>query len=449
MSTENKIKVLLITSKEALRDLAFGVLLKHFKSTLEFVCVATQQEAFEMIPKAPGEFQIIVFENQGATPEAIKPLVELSKKSVFIMCTPDESTNASFQFAGISFDFASLKNFDISFLTAIKKHYPNEVPEEGDGYIILDAAALLVINPLLGDVFVKLRDNHYVRLFNKGDVFTKEDVEKYKEKKGIEKFYLKKEEYDASITAHTKRMEDLASAQGTPSREEVVKEMNKSTEIVRELVSRSGFTPQAQSMAKSSVAMSLKLLGSKPKLSSILTDLKKKDGAYITSHSMMLGQVACAMAHKVGWNSASTYFKLSMAAFIHDISLTNNAVAAVTSHADAKASGKFTDEQLKQIYLHPIKAAEYTLKFYEIPSDVDQIVAQHHERADGTGFPRGLMSKQISQLSALFIIAHEIIDFVEQNPTLPVEEYYKRNEAILNTGNFKKIMIALKAADEA
>jgi len=447
--SDNPFNVLFISPTETLKEKALLFLDHHFDGKIDFTYSLTLQEGIEVIENDKKQFDLVIFEHRTTSQSIVKVLTELCSKSAFIMITPDEAVQSSFQFKVTNFEFATLTNFDTSFNKGLKKIFPKASASGNDSdYIDLNPDSLLAVAPLFADVFTKLGSGHFMRLFKKGDVFTKSELDYYKNKKGITHFYINKEEYNESIRAQTKKMAELAAQENVPSPEDAKKEVEKSLEIVRDLVSRAGFTAEAQAIAKSSVAVTLKIIGSKPRLATILTDLKKKDGNYITNHSLMLGQIACAMAYKVGWSSPATFFKLSIAAFIHDIALPNSPLAAVDSLANAKASRNFSEQELKLIQMHPIRAAEYTLKFNEIPPDVDQIVAQHHERPDGTGFPRGLGQKQISQLSALFIIAHELIDFSIHHPDVPIETYYEKNAELLNQGNFKKIIQALQLKTE-
>lgn len=144
-------------------------------------------------------------------------------------------------------------------------------------------------------------------------------------------------------------------------------------------------------------------MGSKPRLAKIIQELKKKEGNFVTSHSFLLGQ-------------------LSMAAFLHNIALNINTAEQELSLEQAEKSMNYTEDELKILNFHPSKAAEYTRQFSEIPADVEQIVAQHHERADGTGYPRGLSAKYISPLSALFIIAHDLIIFMTKHPEAKADQ---------------------------
>jgi len=222
----------------------------------------------------------------------------------------------------------------------------------------------------------------------------------------------------------------------------VVKEAAKAHMAVKDIIDQMGFTAEAQKIARSSVAMTAKLIGNKPKLSKILSDLKNRDGTYVSSHSISVGTLACTIAHKLEWHSPATYFKLSLAAFMHDITLHDD-LAKVSQLKEASLE-HFTSEELNKIKLHPIHAADYVRKMTEIPGDVDQIVFQHHEKPNGTGFPRSLSGKMISPLSAVFIVAHEIVEFMRNREGEAIDVFLKENEELYHQGTFRKIWLALK-----
>ena len=127
---------------------------------------------------------------------------------------------------------------------------------------------------------------------------------------------------------------------------------------------------------------------------------------------------------------------------MHDITL-DEKLARIQLLQEANKSD-FTAEELNKLKLHPIHAAEYVRRMSEIPSDVDQIVFQHHERPDGTGFPRNLSGKLISPLSSVFIVAHAVVDFMSKREGESIDVFLTENEELYKSGNFRKIWLALK-----
>ena len=217
-----------------------------------------------------------------------------------------------------------------------------------------------------------------------------------------------------------------------------------SLEVIHDLTGKMGFTPQVQAIATKSVELTLKLLGNKPRLSAITNSLKRNEGQYLASHSIMLAEICCAIACGIGWNSAPTFFKLTLAAYLHDMSIKENDLARCQTLDEAKKLTTVSQEGIMGFRLHPARAAELARRFHEIPPDVDTIIAQHHELQDGTGFPRGLFLSQLTPLSCLFNIAEEMLHFfLDHEGEGNVAKYVEENSHRYPSGVFKKIMKSL------
>ena len=84
-------------------------------------------------------------------------------------------------------------------------------------------------------------------------------------------------------------------------------------------------------------------------------------------------------------------------------------------------------------------------KMSEVPANVDIILAQHHERPDGSGFPRSLASNYIAPLSAVFIVAHDLADFVlSSGSDFKMASFLDQMRPHYNFGQFKKIFVVLE-----
>lgn len=118
------------------------------------------------------------------------------------------------------------------------------------------------------------------------------------------------------------------------------------------------------------------------------------------SHVLRVSQLGYLFAQQAGLTTASAGEKLTMAAMLHD---------ATIAGKEFEDTNNFKEENWRD---HPLKTAEMARRLPGVLNDVDHIILQHHERPDGKGFPRGLFGHQIAPLSAVFILAHEFLDFV-------------------------------------
>ena len=214
-----------------------------------------------------------------------------------------------------------------------------------------------------------------------------------------------------------------------------------------------GFSPEVQELTKKSVMGTIQMVRTAPGLSDLLRQMTKEKDKYISSHSMLLAYMSCAIASQLEWRSEPTYQKLTLASFLHDSTLENQALARVQTLAElAAVKEQFTPQELKDFRLHPITASQIATKFSEIPPDVDSIIAQHHELPNGEGFPRGLSHSRMGPLAAVFIVAHDLVSRLLKDPRnmsdatatqRTIEQFAHDTEVKYHVGNFRKILAAV------
>jgi putative nucleotidyltransferase with HDIG domain len=118
---------------------------------------------------------------------------------------------------------------------------------------------------------------------------------------------------------------------------------------------------------------------------------------FTAGHQMRVAQLASAMAKKMNLTDeeAST---LNTAATIHDIGK-----IYVPSDILSKP-GKLNPLEYEIIQTH-VRGSYEILKDINFAGPVAQIVYQHHERMDGSGYPLGLKSFDILPLAKILIVA--------------------------------------------
>jgi HD-GYP domain-containing protein (c-di-GMP phosphodiesterase class II) len=288
-----------------------------------------------------------------------------------------------------------------------------------------------------------------VKLFRNGTTFTKSDLERVTVKKKVTALYIKKNETQEFIRKFKIELESII-AISTPGTKEhsdqtLINTAIEIQEVVQELTSRLGFPPEIREIAQQNVRLTLNAIGSSPNLSVALEASQFKNKNYISSHSIMLAYLTCSIAAQMKWPSDTTFQKLTFASLFHDLSLTDAAHAKVQTKQQLQGwAGTGLGDAYEAIKSHTQRGAEMVQKLKEIPSDVDTILLQHHERPDGSGWPAGLRSQQIAPLSAVFIVAHDIVDaLITQKNAFTLDEFLKQNEAIYQLGTFRKIWKAL------
>ncbi len=304
---------------------------------------------------------------------------------------------------------------------------------------------LLRVSPLKGDIYIRLSPSKYLRLFREGDVFDENDYKRYLVEKRLEYFYLKKDECGEFIQKFRHDLAELLSQPG-PS-DQAIEELSISAhETIQGLIEKLGPTKEVQETVKASVQLALRAARRSPRVEQILERLSQNPSKYIPAHSFLLSQLASSISIAMGWGSDTTLQKLNLAAFLHDITLSNHRLATVKSLPELdRRKDEFSDQELHAYKVHPNKGSEIARQFSECPPDVDVIIAQHHERPDGSGFPRGLTHPNISPLAGVFIVAHELVSsIIENGQSFFMEEFLESIKDRYEVGNFKKILAVLR-----
>ena len=412
------------------------------------------QEAIELLEGPWEASDLIICDYHGKGSALMKCLLGLCPKvpCIFVI---DENAYVSDLFrvmGSFHLETVTRQNMYEELIQAIgqmkKKGLFEEKETPDSGYVRVPVRTLQQTGHIAADIHIQLSSNSYSKLFRKNDDYDLVQLDRYFQKKGIEYFYILREQFGETVGKQIGGLTKLIEKSEVDPKE--AREVTESAlEMIQDLTSKIGFTPEVQALALKTVDLTVKMLGKNPNLSVILTDLKKNKGKYITSHSLMLAQIACASACRIGWKSGPTFVKLTLAAILHDLSIQDNELAKKQTIEEARAHCQSNSQDLISFKLHPANAAEYARKFHDIPPDVDTIIAQHHERPDGTGFPRKLFPNRISPLSCLFIISEDFLHFfLKKEEGATISEFVTECGGQYQLGVFKKIISALSTGVE-
>jgi hypothetical protein len=83
--------------------------------------------------------------------------------------------------------------------------------------------------------------------------------------------------------------------------------------------------------------------------------------------------------------------------------------------SDERLSG----DELKPVWAHPLTSSMLVDRFAEYPKDVVRAIVEHHERLDGSGYPRGLAGEAISPLGRVLALAEVVTAMFDGARRLP------------------------------
>ena len=152
-----------------------------------------------------------------------------------------------------------------------------------------------------------------------------------------------------------------------------------------------------------------------------------KRDPYTTDHQRRVTTLACAIAQEMGLTEHQVN-GLRLAGMLHDIGK-----LAVPSEILSKPT-RLSEAEFTIIKTHP-RVASDILKAIEFPWPIADIVLQHHERMDGSGYPLGLSGEHILLETRILSVADVVEAISSHRPYRPAHNLeYTLEEISKNKG---------------
>lgn len=143
----------------------------------------------------------------------------------------------------------------------------------------------------------------------------------------------------------------------------------------------------------------------------IITNIVEERDPYTAGHQKRVCELSITIAKKMGLSSKQLN-NLKIAATIHDLG------KIMIPPSILSKPGRLNMNEMNLIQQHPEKACEILsgVKFYK---DVGEIIKQHHEKLDGSGYPFGLKEKNISIEAKVLTVADVFEAMISNRPYRP------------------------------
>ena len=250
-------------------------------------------------------------------------------------------------------------------------------------------------------IYVKIREDHFVKLAEKNDPLPREKLIEYQEKK-LSYLYVLKDEFGELVGFNMRVMGAISKNNRVP-KEKVLNFINYSNSIILEQTFVKNINKSMIEEVCNYSKIVLGILSRKKALFEILVNLKESS-SYLYAHSFSTGVLAYLIAKEIGWNSEPILCRIFLAGLLHDIGL-----RGLKSELLEKNPNLFNDYELEKYRQHPVEGMEILNELGDIPEEVILAAYQHHEFCDGSGYPLGIRKNKISPISKLITVA-DIVD---------------------------------------
>ena len=140
----------------------------------------------------------------------------------------------------------------------------------------------------------------------------------------------------------------------------------------------------------------------------VIVNLGEMRDPYTAGHEKRVAEIAVAISAELGFDG-SRQEGMRIAGCLHDIGKINIPAEILSK------PGKLTDIEYSLVKGHA-QAGYDVLAHVDFPWPMAEVVLQHHERLDGTGYPRGLKGEEIIIEARILAVADVVESMSSHRP---------------------------------
>lgn len=285
------------------------------------------------------------------------------------------------------------------------------------------------------DLYLKLTQNKFLKIFNIDDEFTVQDKEKYK-KKSINNIFINKLEYEIF-------KDFIRSERKVYKNKEVHNELN-TIDTLFDYYNDLGFDDKSIEMTKK-IHENIKDNYKNKFLKNLFLEFENNSQEYVVKHSLLTSIIAITLSKKFNWMNIENREKIYLGSVLHDMGYKDrdNAKYEHLKKSDVKQTDQATQAD---IFSHTTELATKLGQINTIHADVIKIVKDHHAVHGEESYPHTVYSSEVNLIFALFIVSHEFALELEkanfESTRIPILIETVANK--FTTGNYRKIIPEFK-----
>jgi HD-GYP domain-containing protein (c-di-GMP phosphodiesterase class II) len=262
------------------------------------------------------------------------------------------------------------------------------------------------------DFHLRIGTNKYIKIVNMGESTPTEQIKKYAEN-GTQHLYFLNKHRSGFVSTQNEVTHKLLEREVIDG-EKILKSLKVTTDKYIDEIYTKGIRPELIQEGKNLCHNVWNFVQKEKSLQKILSDLETfNPEAY--SHSFMVCFFSTIICKNLSWAGNKTMEALALGAMFHDIGL-----LYIDEEVVRKDFDTYTEGELTIFKLHPRKGLESLSGVPGINDSIQQIILQHHETSNGSGFPSGLTSNNIFPLAKIVGLADSFADFLVNRGVSPL-----------------------------
>ncbi len=317
-------------------------------------------------------------------------------------------------------------------------------------YIPISIALLKKLKSVNSPVYISLTPQKFIKILNEGVSIAEHDLEKYRAK-GVKHLYLDNWNNSDFLSSYKKEILTEATFNDI-SLDEFDVQLMMNTEILRQFVNTLKRGDDSVEITKRTVQAAMVAFKNEIRFEDMLQRFSNIESLKHSAHCVFLVHACTFLRSKLKTLIPSKHVQdLTLAAMLHDITLDDRLFDYKLKyfHFERVAGPVRENPDEHEVFRHPRNASELARTFDFSNPEVESIILQHHERADGSGFPNGSTSQKIRPLSALFIVAEDFVDyFMRQFPNPDWSYYVESRQKAFDSPPFREPFSVLRSSLE-
>ncbi len=255
---------------------------------------------------------------------------------------------------------------------------------------------------VLYDLFFKLDENKYLKIFQKGDLFSKEKIVNYQKEKGGDFLYFQSTDRRKYILYNN----FLAKKLMINKKISPYSKLNILRHVIEkyfEEILTSGIKNQTIDIGREIGETIFLLIDGHDDLFKYLKDYEYLE-PNIYSSSFLVTIYTCSIIKKFDWHSKSMIETAALGCLLHDIGKLH-----LPKDIAFMRPFEMNQDQYIQYKKHPEFGMQIVESFRSVNNSIKQIILQHHEAYDGTGFPYGKKGSKILNLANIVCLMDDFV----------------------------------------
>lgn len=264
------------------------------------------------------------------------------------------------------------------------------------------------------DYFIKVNNGEYIKIFSAGEPFDPKRLDKFKKKYTFEYLFFKTKNRRTYINFVNEILNKVSRSKHRMAERKLFVTDNLVEKYIEE-IHTVGLAPDLVIQGKEICTSINKLIANDINLATSLIELKSHDLKSF-GHSFLVTFVSVILATKLGWKSKKTIESLALGSMLHDLGKLKLSKSILNQELHS-----LTQDQIIQYEKHPEYGLDLLNNIPKISEPVRQIVYQHHELANGKGFPNKLNGFRIYPMAKIVSLGNYFANLIVKHNVSPLE----------------------------